>query len=62
MRKLIYWKEMRSELHPWATFRLVPETELTDTIYLDEQIEMVKALGFSYQVIEITEVLKESRE
>ena len=62
MRKLIYWKEMRSELHPWATFRLVPETELTDTIYLGEQIEMVKSLGFSYQVIEITEVLKESRE
>ena len=62
MRKLIYWKEMRSELHPWATFQLVPETELTDTIYLDEQIEMVKSLGFSYKVVEIIEVVKESRE
>jgi hypothetical protein len=61
-RKLIYWKTVRSTKYPWATFTIVPETTLGESIYLDEQIEVVKALGFSYRVVEIIEVVKENRE
>jgi hypothetical protein len=61
-RKLIYWKTVRSTKYPWATFTIVPETELEESIYLDEQIQVIKDLGFSYKVLEITETLIEGQE
>jgi uncharacterized protein YqgV (UPF0045/DUF77 family) len=61
-RKLIYWKTVKSEKSPWATFTIVPETELEESIYLDEQIQVIKDLGFSYKVLEITETLIEGQE
>ena len=61
-RRLEYWKIFRSESKPWAEYVIVPKQIREESIYLDEEISIVKLLGFSYQVIEITEGLKESRE
>ena len=62
MRRLEYWKIVRSETKPWAEYVIVPKQIREESSFLDDEIAIVKSLGFSYQVIEITEVLKESRE
>ena len=62
VRRLEYWKTVCSESKPWIEYRIVPRQIREESIYLDDEIAIVKSLGFSYQVIEITEVVEESRE
>ena len=61
-RRLEYWKTVRSESKPWVEYVIVPRQIREESSFLDDEISIVKSLGLSYQVIEITEVLKESRE